>query len=277
MCSPDGMGWSHCDCGAAILPTGSGLQPLVCDDDRKAPSLDCDDSAVIRDGNSPYWIGSDVWGRETGDMTSSLCIWMSCRSTDVIAWGTSWNWVGSGNTVKAFPSVVLGWKWGVRVPDTGLPIALSQPHALPTGWRFAVTQTAEGPFRMNVTYDLWVHTIPNPDSSGMGTNQPTDEIMVWLYQVGGISPAGQVVAAAVPLGGTTWDVWEGQVKTWTYHAFLRTENSNATEIDLSDFVQYLVSQRGLDAGKYLTSIQAGSELFVGAGQLDTSAFYARVR
>jgi xyloglucan-specific endo-beta-1,4-glucanase len=276
-CAPDGRSWSACDCGASVAPPSLGPQALACDADVKASSLDCYDSAVIRDGDSPYWIGADVWGRLPGDTTSTQCIWMNCRSADLIAWGSEWSWTGSGNTVKAYPSAVLGWKWGVRVADTGLPISLGEPHALPTGWRFAVTQTAEGPFRMNASYDLWVHTVPNPDGSGKGDNQPTDEIMVWMYQLGGANPAGQVVVPSVQLAGTSWDLWEGPVKTWTTHSFMRTENATAAEIDLSDFVQYLVVQRGLDSRKYLTSIQAGSEVFVGSGRLETSAYYARVR
>ena len=96
------------------------------------------------------------------------------------------------------------------------------------------------------------------------------------YVRSAIKRVGAKRKPAVELAGTTWDLWEGPVKTWTTHSFMRTNNTDVAELDLNAFLQYLITQRGLDSAKYLTSIQAGSEIFVGAGQLDTSAYYARV-
>jgi hypothetical protein len=277
MCAADGSGWSDCDCGATSSPPPETSEDLVCIDDRKVSTLDCSDAAVIRDADSKYWIGSDVWGRPPADTTSRQCTWMNCRDGELLAWGSNWNWTGSGDTVKAYPSVTLGWKWGVRVSNTGLPVSLAEPHSVTTGWRFAVRQTGDGPFRLNVAYDLWIHSIANPDSAGKGTSQPTDEIMVWLYNTGGPSPIGSVVVPGVSLAGATWDLWEGDVQPWTTHTFMRRENTTSSELELSDFLSYLVAQRGLDSSKFLTGVLAGSEIFVGAGQLDTTAYYVKVQ
>ena len=44
---------------------------------------------------------------------------------DLISWGTSWTWAGTTNQVKSYASIVLGWQWGWRLGNTGLPVQLS--------------------------------------------------------------------------------------------------------------------------------------------------------
>jgi hypothetical protein len=39
---------------------------------------------------------------------------------------------------------------------------------------------------------------------------------------------------------------------------------------------YLVTDRGLDADEFLTSVESGPEVRAGSGQLDTGAYYCTV-
>ena len=272
MCKPDGSGWTPCDCG--IPPTGV---PNTCSPDLKASTNTCVDSAAIRSGTGLYWINNNVWGRPMSDTTDQQCSWLDCLSGENLAWGSSWNWKVGTSSVKAYPSVILGWQWGLKITNTGLPMQLAANRAILSGWDFSVTQSDPGLFTLDVAYDLWIHTIPNPDSSAMGVNQPSDEVMIWLYRTGSASPAGSPVTGAIPLAGTTWELWEGPVQSWSIHTFLRTANTNSSVLDINDFLQYLVANRGLDSSKYLTSIQSGTEVWFGSGELDTSSYYCTVQ
>jgi hypothetical protein len=130
---------------------------------------------------------------------------------------------------------------------------------------------------MNVAYDLWLHTQSNPDWS----HNPTDEIMIWPYKIGGAGPAG-TRQATVNIGGGTWDLYRGWIDAgngvgWNVFSFVRTSNTNSVNFDLRDFTSNLVNRGWLSNSKYLTSVQAGTEVFTGKGQLDTNSYWVDVR
>jgi xyloglucan-specific endo-beta-1,4-glucanase len=275
MCKADATGWTECDCGSPAIQDASPAQTSGCAEDSKAATNTCMDNAVIRLGTSRYWISNNVWGRPSGDTSSQQCSWFQCFSGDALRWGTSWNWTG-GRSVKSYPSVVLGWHWGLRVANTGLPVQIAENRTILTGWDFTVTQSSTGPFSLNVAYDLWVHAIPNPGSSGVGADQPSDEVMIWLDYAETV-PAGSPVALAISLAGATWDLWEGPTQDWTIHSFVRTTNTNSAALNIADFLNYLVTERGLDDTKYLTSIAAGTEILIGSGEVNTSSYYCSVQ
>ena len=210
-----------------------------------------------------YWLNNNTWGASSG--TGQQCIWDTSQSGSTIAWGTNWNWSGQSSQVKSFDSSVLGWHWGWKNSGTGLPVQLSANRSVSSGWRFQ--PPSSGTF--NVAYDLWLHTIPNPDWS----NQPSDEVMIWLYRAGGAGPLGTRVAT-VNIAGTNWDLYEGNIG-WQVHSFVRTSNTTSVSLNLRDFLNYLRS-RGLSSSKYLTSVEAGTEVFVGSGQLNTTSYFTNV-
>jgi hypothetical protein len=131
---------------------------------------------------------------------------------------------------------------------------------------------------MNVAYDLWLHTQSNPDSS----STPTDEIMIWPYRSGGAGPAG-TYQTTVNIGGANWDLYRGWINAgngngWNVFSFVRTSNTTSVSLNLRDFVNDLVYNRQwLSNSKYLTSIQAGTEVFIGSGQLDTNSYWVDVQ
>jgi len=211
-----------------------------------------------------YYLNSNEWGASSG--TGTQCIWDTSNSSSSIAWGTSWNWSGGPSSVKSYDSSVLGWHWGWQNANTGLPIQLSSNQGVQTGWNFNLKQNTAN--TLDVSYDLWLHTIPNPT-----TTTPSDEVMVWLYKSGGAGPVG-TKQATVTIDGTSWDLYEGNIG-WEVHSFLRTTNTTSQTLDLKDFLNYLAS-RGLSKSKYLTSVESGTEIFTGNGELDTTSYYANV-
>src|SRR5450755_1177747 len=223
----------------------------------------CGDGQRIPMGK--YYLFSNLWGANSG--TGKQCIWDVSNNDSNIAWGTSWNWSGQGG-VKSYNSAVLGWHWQKQTPadSTGLPLQLSAHQPVKTAWTYAINQNGSSAI-FNVAYDLWLHTMPNP-----AADNPSDEVMLWLYKQGNIHPVGTPVAT-VNMDGATWTLWEGARSSWQVHTFVRNGNTSGTQaLSLNDFLDYLVVQRGLSSTKYLTGVEAGSEVWSGNAELDTSSY-----
>ncbi|HET8842862.1 MAG TPA: hypothetical protein VFN35_15465, partial [Ktedonobacteraceae bacterium] len=98
-----------------------------------------------------YWLNSNLWGANTG--SGSQCLSDTSINGSTIAWSTSWNWTGQANSVKTYDSSVLGWHWGWKNSNTGLPIQISSNQSVSTSWSFNLSQTTPG--GLDVSYDTW--------------------------------------------------------------------------------------------------------------------------
>ncbi|MEN3305961.1 MAG: hypothetical protein V7603_2163 [Micromonosporaceae bacterium] len=244
---------------AAAVLAGTAVRP--------APAFaanTCTAFGTITQGK--YWINNNLWGQSSG--SGWQCIWDSYTSGNTIGWGTSYGWTGQSNSVKSYASSVLGWHWGWKLSNTGLPVQLSANHSVNTGWNFTVRQN--GAVTQNVSYDLWLHTISNPTSA----NNPSDEVMVWLYRSGGAGPVG-TLQATVSLAGTSWNLYRGNIG-WNVFSFVRVSNTTSATLNLRDFLNDLVSRGWMSSSKYLTSVESGTEVFIGNGQVDTNSYFANV-
>lgn len=277
-CTP--LGSDPRNCGMCGVTCGSGTMCLfgACLDPN---SLACSPSAQAnrmsaRDATIPlgkYWINNNWWGAGTGSGTQS--IWSTCQQGDLIGWGTSYNWTGTSNAVKSYASAVLGWHWGWKVTNSGLPVQISAGRRINCGWDFTLTHSGGS---ANATYDVWAHTQAMP-----GTNDdPSDEIMIWLYAANGAGPIGTRQATA-RVGGVDWYLHRGAITDasgrhrWNVFSYLRTANATTSVVNIMDFMNDLVTRTWMQSSKYVTSVQAGSEIFTGTGQLDTRGYYCRVQ
>ncbi|AEV82093.1 glycosyl hydrolase [Actinoplanes sp. SE50] len=228
------------------------------------PVKNCTDYAALVRGR--YWVNNNTWGRADG--AGSQCVWVNGRTGDNLSWGTDWTWSGDTTKVKSYAGAVLGWHWGWKTTGTGLPVRLSAGRSVRSSWNFTVTPKTSN--IMNVSYDLWLHAMGNADWQ----DQPTDEVMVWLYRSGGAGPIG-TRQATVMVGGTTWDLYKGNIG-WNVYSFVRTSNTTSADLSLTDFTTDLAGRGWLDKTKYLSSVQAGTEVFTGSGRLDTSAYSVKI-
>lgn len=231
----------------------------------------CEAFGVLSAGK--YWMNNNLWGQDAGSGTQ--CLRRTCLGGDDIAFETDWSWTGSAGAVKSYASAVLGWHWGYHVEETGLPVQLSSGGSVDCGLSYTVSQNGT----MNVAYDLWLHSVPDPQwgRPGVATDQPTDELMIWLYKAGGAAPIGTVQGSAVPLGGALWNVYKGAVTSngqtlWNVYSFVRTTNTNSATLDLTEFTDHVVSRGWMPSSRYLTSVQLGPEVFLGSGTLTVSSF-----
>ncbi|MFC4465793.1 hypothetical protein ACFPH6_14900 [Streptomyces xiangluensis] len=94
--------------------------------------------------------------------------------------------------------------------------------------------------------------------------------MVWLNRQGGTGPLGSKVGR-VGLGGAIWDIYEGDIG-WKVHSFVRVADTSKATLNLDDFTQALVRRKLLSNDKYVSGIEAGTEVFRGTGRLGTKAF-----
>ena len=254
-------------CGAGTMCLfGACLDPnsLACTPSARANATTTRDAFITL---GKYWVNNNQWGANTG--TGNQTIWSNCVQGDLISWGTSWTWTGTTNQVKSYASIVFGWQWGWRLSNTGLPLQISAGRNINCGWDFTMTQAGGA---ANVSYDMFLHTQPMA-----GTNDdPSDEIMVWLYRAGGAGPIGTLQQANVTIGGASYDIYRGFTR-WNVVSYVRTTNATTAVINVKNFMDDLVTRGWVTTSKYISSIQTGSEIFTGTGQLDTKGFYCRIQ
>jgi hypothetical protein len=253
-------------CGSGTMCLfGACLDPnsLACSPSAKANTTSTKD-AFITVGK--YWINNNQWGSGTG--SGSQSIWSTCQQGDLIGWGTSWNWSGTSNQVKSYASVVFGWQWGWKITNTGLPVQISSGKKITCGWDYSITQSGGS---ADVSYDIFAHSI-----AMAGTNDdPTDEIMVWLSAINGAGPVGTKQATA-SIGGASWDLYRGTTR-WNVFSYVRTQNATTAVVNIMDFMNDLVSRGWMQSSKYVSTVQSGTEIFTGTGQLDVKGYYCRIQ
>ena len=159
--------------------------------------------------------------------------------------------------MKSYASSVLGWQYGWKLTNSGLPLQISAGNKLNCGWSFNFTQSGGS---ADVSYDMFLHAIQMP-----GTNDtPTDEIMIWLYTANGAAPTG-TKQATVTIDSASWDLYRGTT-TWNVFSYVRTANATSAVINVMDFMNDLVTRGWVQSSKYLTSVQSGTEIFTGTGR-----------
>lgn len=208
------------------------------------------------------YVFNNLWGADTG--TGSQSVWGKAIDTQT-AWGTRWDWRGREDTIKSYAAVVTGWHWGWRIAGTGLPVRVNAIRHARTHWEFDLIEDSAGGY--NVTYDMWLSGNPHIDDEN-----PSGEIMVWLHYSEGIQPIGGK-REEIAVNGVPWALWEGPhpESGWPVYSFVRGENTDRASLDLADFLR-LLAARGLNDAEYVTSVQAGIEVFTGKGRLETGAY-----
>jgi hypothetical protein len=260
----DAQNCGACDKNCSGVCSGGTYQASTCTANmpQKDKTSTAGDAMVL----GKYWINNNQWGAKNA--TGSQSVWDTCLSGNTIGWGTEWSWSG-GSGVISYASAVLGWHYGWKINNTGLPVQLSDNKTITCGWTYRVQKGQT----MNVSYDLFAHTQSNPT----GSNDPSDKIMLWLTQAGGPGPIGDT-KATVNLGGASWDLHQGSNGYWNVYTYVRTGNADTgATLNLSDFLNDLTANRGLAKTKYLTSIQAGTEVSQGSGRLDTDQYYGTIQ
>lgn len=266
---------SGCDASSGGPQSGGDCKQPSCSETTRQNNS-CNDGASIQLGK--YRVLNNLWGKNHDGVTGSQCTWSTCGTDSGISWGTEYSWSNApAGQVTSYSAAILGWHFSTISADSGLPVLLSDHRSMDCSWSFDVKSTAAS--TQNVAYDIWLSTDPAPT----GTTRPTDEVMIWLYRAGAASPIGgtPVDTFSVPSGnfqlsegrnGPTDDTFVPGVNGWNVHSFVRSGNEPCTDLNLTDFFDFLIEKHGVDPAKYVIGIEAGTEIFSGAGTVTTNHF-----
>lgn len=206
---------------------------------------------------------NDLWGSDRAT-AGNQCVSVTDGSPapdGSVAWSTRWSWSGAPGQPKSFSNVYLGWDWGWKEADSGLPRNMADRPGIRSRWDFTVE--ADTPGRMEVAYDLWFHDRPDP----VGDTLPVSEVRIILYRTPADLPASGR-QGTVTLEGGTWDVYRFGA-SWDVVTFYRTTPTTSADVDLGRFLDEAARYTRLP---WLTSIHAGVGVNDGAGQVDTTRF-----
>lgn len=214
-----------------------------------------------------YLLFNNLWGAAGG--SGSQCLSAGESAGEQLAWSTTWTWTGPSGSVKSYAAAVLGWHWGWPVAGSGLPIRLRDIGVARARWDYRLEKTTPGP--QNVACDIWIASTADPRAE-----DPTEEIMIWLDREGGATPIGARHADVV-IDGVVWEFWEGPHpdRGWTVHSFVRAANTSSATLNLAKFFEHLIAG-GLSDASYLVGIEAGTEVFTGAGTLETTHYEVEI-
>nr|WP_113867401.1 glycoside hydrolase [Brenneria salicis]NMN91984.1 glycosyl hydrolase family 12 [Brenneria salicis ATCC 15712 = DSM 30166]RBP61291.1 glycosyl hydrolase family 12 [Brenneria salicis ATCC 15712 = DSM 30166]RLM30294.1 glycoside hydrolase [Brenneria salicis ATCC 15712 = DSM 30166] len=219
--------------------------------------------------DNKYYVFNNVWGKDKVENWQQTIFYDKASSM-----GWNWDWPSNTSDVKAYPSLVSGWHWTAGyTANSGLPVKLSSGKHITTQVAYSIEATGT----YNAAYDIWFHTTAkaNWDST------PTDELMIWLNSTNA-GPAGEYVET-VNLGGSSWKVFKGWInagdgKGWNVFSFVRTANTNNASINIRHFTNYLVDRKNwMGNEKYVSSVEFGTEIFGGDGQINISEWRVDVK
>jgi hypothetical protein len=234
-----------------VLRTAASADPLV----------SCRDWFVGQVGE--YQVQNNVWGQ--GDIRGyEQCVGIE-PAPDGVRAGWSWYWPGDGDGVKAYPEVIFGWKpWFQRSTTVQLPVRLDLLESARVA--FDVQWTATGV--ANLAFDCFITSGWPPTPANL-----TLELMIWLDRRDW-EPRGHEVERGVVIGGREFDlhIW----RAYTY-AFVARSPLLAGELDIGEFVAYLVGRRYVAPTAWLASVELGNEVKEGYGQTVVERFSVRVQ
>ncbi|WP_046213199.1 GH12 family glycosyl hydrolase domain-containing protein [Paenibacillus wulumuqiensis] len=219
--------------------------------------------------NNKYYLFNNVWGQD-----SVKGWWQSTYLNHDRDLGWVWNWPSNTSTVKGYPSLVSGWHWTEGyTPGSGFPTRLYENKNINTNVSYSIQ--ANGTY--NAAYDVWIH------DTGRATwnSTPTDEIMIWLNNTHA-GPIGDYVET-VYLNGSSWNLYKGWLnagegKGWNVFSYVRTSNTSSASLNIKNFTDHLVYTKYWMANtKYVSSVEFGTEIFGGEGQINISNWNVNVQ
>lgn len=217
----------------------------------------CEKSGSLATLDGRYVVQNNVWGADTAQ-----CVEVSRRGFTVTR--AEHNNPTHG-APAAFPSIYAGCHHA-NCSAGSMPIRVSEITSADSGVDFAYPDGGTGAY--NATYDIWLDPTPRTDG------QNGAEVMIWLNRQGPVQPIGERIGEAT-IEGRDWEVWYGN-QGWHVVSFVSPEPVASYHFSPLAFIDDLVSRGYIDESWYLTSLQAGFELWTGGTGLAVTSFSANV-
>jgi hypothetical protein len=234
----------------------------------------------------PYAIENNKWGAAISGVPLTQATGIGpIDSSGVIS--ARWFWDCSSSScqfsdqeVKGYPEIEYGQKPGYTAnPGSKLPRLVNSLSSVPMSWN--VTESMTG--RAHLAFDCWLVSNPNP-APGFNAAPITHEIMINVDQRDYVFGAGSSLGNVV-IDGFTFNVRfadnfpYGSAKTWRFVVLqLVYPNSTNPMTNLNaslDFKHVLdaLKRLGMVSGnEYLSSIEFGSEMVYGTGDVFVHSF-----
>lgn len=188
------------------------------------------------------------------------------------------------DTPADYPDFMYGCFYGSCTQNTNLPIQVSQF----SNWSITSGETVTEPSGDNndMAYDIWFNT-----GSTTPTNQNTTgtELMIWVQHNGSAEPIGSPTTTFTT-GGITWTVWTGtntgncggcsgtgsQVISFVNSSGDGATSGTTYSLNLIPFFEEALSLGQIESSWYLTTIEFGTEIWVGGPGLAVNNFWVNV-
>ncbi|MHB1594953.1 MAG: GH12 family glycosyl hydrolase domain-containing protein [Streptosporangiaceae bacterium] len=175
----------------------------------------------------------------------------------------------AGREPVAFPNIFRGCSWGVCSPGGRLPLRVSRLATLTSTW--STRQTRRGVW--DAAYDIWFarHRCVSGQDGGA-------ELMIWLNSHGLRTGRGRIVT----VDHRRWHLvrWRTGLghKHWNYLRFSLVGGGTAVRrLRIGPFIALARRHRLIRQGWWLTSVEAGFEIWRGGAGLRTTGFSVRLR
>jgi hypothetical protein len=225
--------------------------------------------------NGNYRLVNNVWnkGAATGGYAQRI-FRETLNGGEAIGW--QWFWPAGSTNVVAYPEVAYGDKPWDAVSGTVTPFPVRAGSVDITA-DFDILLNASGVY--NMAFSIWgISNTSDP------YNSITHEIMIWNVNHG-MNPSGSLYDT-MSVGGVNFDVYVsynqgdasgGSSSVWTYVAFVRDSGDILSgPLDLSAFIDYLVSEGIMTTSHYITSVELGNEVVGGTGTAEIEHYAVTV-
>lgn len=174
--------------------------------------------------------------------------------------------------VATYPSIVYGYAFGTRSPNSDLPAQISSLKSVKTSWSFQPTNTG----RWDAAYDIWIC----PDNHcGPGGFDGGIEVMIWLDYMN--TNGWKTDLGSATIDGKDWEVWfcdaNASGSKWGYIAYLaKTMVTSVKDLDIKKFLDDGEKRGYIQPTWYLSAVEAGNEIHSGGIPFMSKSFSVSV-
>jgi hypothetical protein len=220
-----------------------------------------------------------MWGKDGVYGSYSQCAAIRGNADGSTSARWTWSWPDGPNEVKGYPAIIYGQKPGYqKTPGSGLPVRLDLAQTILTSWAEHSTYTGRG----HLSYDLWLAR-DGDFHSGFNNNPLTHEIMLPVEPYGGYgldrNPAWYI--RDVTISGIPYKLYKADgfgTIGWRFIVFQPYAPIKAmNNLDWRPIFAYLKSIGFIGGSEYLVSIELGTEVQYGTGDVIIDAFKATAK
>ena len=241
-------------------------------------AMNCQDGAWLTSGS--YAVENNQWGKGGVTGSYSQCVGIGPVAADgSVPARWTWTWPSGPNEIKAYPGVVFGQKPGyASTSNSNLPRRLDQLSHATSSWSTRGTHTGTG----QLTFDLWLTSDPFRYPRFLDT-PITHEIMIAVepYDGYGLNRNPAWFVEEIVINGVRYRTYKADnfgppERKWRFLVFQMLTPMVSGSLDLRPLFDYLKARGFIQGNEYLSSIEFGSEIVEGSGDVTVDSFKATV-